>query len=582
MSDVVLSAALRSNLFSLQNTQDSIDVTQLRLATGKKVNSALDNPQNFFAAQSLSNRASDLSRLLDGIGQSISTIQAADEGITGLTSLIEQADSLASSALEASSSAATSARVTGNVALTSYEHSDGAGSISFNFTDSNGKAIDVADVDAGGSVFSVSGTTVSFTLADGNTINDIINNINKLEDTDGNKLVQAKLTDGGFLEIETLITGTSARVAIKDDTGQTQSAALAGKLGFSNQAVNTSTPANAVAFNIRASAAVSSGALYKSSTEIADRSTTLDNLLRAAGSNGTVDDQVLTLTANAGDTHSINVGVNGGAARSFAVTTTTTLQQFIDAVNNDAALNSQIEASFDENTGQLTFSALSGSVTSIEFSTTGTEGGAADGATQTEIDFGFGSGGALTSAAAANGTSTSSSVETVLFGAGGGDIAQAQKDFNKVLAQIDALVADSGYRGVNLLNGDDLVTTFNEDRTNQLTTEGGDFTSSGLGISQAAFSTTNNINTSLTQVRAALESVRAFGSSIANDLAIMQTREDFTKGMIDELDEGADKLTIADQNEEAANLLALQTRQQLGTTALSLAAQSQQAVLRLF
>jgi flagellin len=582
MSDVVLNAALRSNLSSLQLTQSLIDVTQQRLSTGKKVNSALDNPQNFFAAQSLSNRASDLSRLLDGIGQSISTIQAADEGITGLTSLIEQADSLANSALEASSSAATSARVTGNVSLTSYEHSDGAGSISFNFTDSNGKAIDVADVDAGGSVFSVSGTTVSFTLADGNTINDIINNINKLEDTDGNKLVQAKLTDGGFLEIGTLVTGTNARVAIKDDTGQTESATLAGKLGFSNQAVNTSTPVDAVAFNIQASAAVSSGALYKSSTEIADRSTTLDGLLRAAGADGTVDDEVLTLTANAGDTHFINVGVNGGSARSFEVTTTTTVQQFIDAINNDAALNSQIEASFDENTGQLTFSALSGSVTSIEFSTTGTEGGAGGGATQTAIDFGFGSGGALTSAAAGDGLTTTSSVETVLFGAGGGDIAQSQKDFNKVLAQIDALVADSGYRGVNLLNGDDLVTTFNEDRTNQLTTEGGDFTSSGLGISQAAFSTTNNINTSLTQVRAALESVRAFGSSIANDLAIMQTREDFTKGMIDELDEGADKLTIADQNEEAANLLALQTRQQLGVTALSLAAQSQQAVLRLF
>jgi len=386
------------------------------------------------------------------------------------------------------------------------------------------------------------------------------------------------------LEIGTLVTGTNARVAIKDDTGQTESAALAGKLGFSNQAVNGAAATGDVAFNIRASASVSSGALYKSATEIADRSTTLDGLLRAAGADGTVNDQVLTLAGGTGsDTYSIDIGVNGGTARQFAVTTTTTVQQFIDSVNNDAALNSQIEASFDETTGQLTFTAKSGDVTSIEFNTTATEVGSDGSAPNTTIDFGFGSGGALAAAAGAgDGATVSSNVETVLFGAGGGDIAQSQKDFNKVLAQIDALVADSGYRGVNLLNGDDLVTTFNEDRTNQLTTEGGDFTSSGLGISQAAFSTTNNINTSLTQVRAALESVRAFGSSIANDLAIMQTREDFTKGMIDELDEGADKLTIADQNEEAANLLALQTRQQLGVTALSLAAQSQQAVLRLF
>mgnify|MGYP001243072208 CR=1 FL=1 len=97
-SDVVLSAALRNNLLSLQNTQRNIHTTQLRLATGLKVNSALDNPQNFFTAQSLNNRASDLSRLLDGIGQSIRTIEEADKGVTALTNLVEQAQSIVSSA----------------------------------------------------------------------------------------------------------------------------------------------------------------------------------------------------------------------------------------------------------------------------------------------------------------------------------------------------------------------------------------------------------------------------------------------------------------------------------------------------
>jgi flagellin len=91
-SDVVLTAALRSNLLSLQNTQSAIDTTQFRLATGRKVNSALDNPQSFFAAQALNNRASDLTRLLDGIGQSIQVIKAADNGVTALTKLVEQAD----------------------------------------------------------------------------------------------------------------------------------------------------------------------------------------------------------------------------------------------------------------------------------------------------------------------------------------------------------------------------------------------------------------------------------------------------------------------------------------------------------
>ena len=97
-SDVVLTAALRNNLLSLQNTQNSIDTTQFRLATGRKVTSALDGPQSFFAAQTLNNRASDLTRLLDGIGQSIQVIRAADNGVTALTTLVEQADSLAANA----------------------------------------------------------------------------------------------------------------------------------------------------------------------------------------------------------------------------------------------------------------------------------------------------------------------------------------------------------------------------------------------------------------------------------------------------------------------------------------------------
>jgi flagellin-like hook-associated protein FlgL len=76
--------------------------------------------------------------------------------------------------------------------------------------------------------------------------------------------------------------------------------------------------------------------------------------------------------------------------------------------------------------------------------------------------------------------------------------------------------------------------------------------------------------------------VRSFGSTLANNLSIIQARRDFTESTINTLQAGADDLTVADQNEEGANLLALQTRQTLGVTSLSLASQSQQAVLRLF
>jgi flagellin-like hook-associated protein FlgL len=102
MSDIVLSAGVRSNLLQLQQTSDLITQTQTRLATGKKVNSALDNAINFFTAQGLDNRANDLSSLLDSMSNAINTIQAANNGITAITKLVQSQQSLASLALQTS------------------------------------------------------------------------------------------------------------------------------------------------------------------------------------------------------------------------------------------------------------------------------------------------------------------------------------------------------------------------------------------------------------------------------------------------------------------------------------------------
>src|ERR1700732_556036 len=99
-SQVTLSAGVRQNLLALQNTAALLATTQQRLATGKKVNSALDNPSNFFTSQSLGNRATDLSSLLDSIGQAQQTLTAADQGITSLTSLVQSAKSIANQALQ--------------------------------------------------------------------------------------------------------------------------------------------------------------------------------------------------------------------------------------------------------------------------------------------------------------------------------------------------------------------------------------------------------------------------------------------------------------------------------------------------
>ena len=105
INDITLTSSMRSNLLSLKNTSALLDRTQERLSTGKKVNSAIDNPLSYFTAQSLNARASDLNNLLDSMGQAVQTIKAADEGITTLTSLVEQAKSIADQAFSASKEA---------------------------------------------------------------------------------------------------------------------------------------------------------------------------------------------------------------------------------------------------------------------------------------------------------------------------------------------------------------------------------------------------------------------------------------------------------------------------------------------
>src|SRR6195256_1217961 len=101
MSGIVLSASVRQNLLSLQSTADLLATTQNRLSTGRKVNTALDNPTNFFTAQSLDNRASDISNLLDSIGNGVQVLQAANTGLTSLQKLVDSAKSIANQVLQA-------------------------------------------------------------------------------------------------------------------------------------------------------------------------------------------------------------------------------------------------------------------------------------------------------------------------------------------------------------------------------------------------------------------------------------------------------------------------------------------------
>ncbi len=157
--------------------------------------------------------------------------------------------------------------------------------------------------------------------------------------------------------------------------------------------------------------------------------------------------------------------------------------------------------------------------------------------------------------------------------------------YTALLTQIDQLASNSGLNGINLLNGDNLTVKLNETSTSTVTITGVTDTANGaLAINAAAnnWATGTDISTASTQLSAALVTVRSQAQALSSNLATVQVRQDFTKAMVNTLNTGADGLTLADSNEEGANLLALQTRQQLSSTALSLAAQSDQNVLRLF
>ncbi|MGY4513746.1 DUF1522 domain-containing protein [Bradyrhizobium sp. USDA 3650] len=116
MSGIVLSSSVRQNLLSLQSTADLLATTQSRLSTGKSVNSALDNPTNFFTAQSLDNRASDINNLLDGIANGVQVLQAANTGITSLQKLIDSAKSIANQALQTTVGYSTKSNVSTTIA----------------------------------------------------------------------------------------------------------------------------------------------------------------------------------------------------------------------------------------------------------------------------------------------------------------------------------------------------------------------------------------------------------------------------------------------------------------------------------
>jgi flagellin len=156
--------------------------------------------------------------------------------------------------------------------------------------------------------------------------------------------------------------------------------------------------------------------------------------------------------------------------------------------------------------------------------------------------------------------------------------------FDSLLAQIDQLAGDAGFDGINLLKGDTLKIDFNETGSSSLSIAGTTVTAAGLGLAAAqnTWQTNKDINDSLDDLKVALTRLQTQASVFSSNASLVEARHEFTSSMIDTLKDAADNLLVADTNEEGAALLALQARQELSTTALSLAAQADSSVLRLF
>jgi len=170
-------------------------------------------------------------------------------------------------------------------------------------------------------------------------------------------------------------------------------------------------------------------------------------------------------------------------------------------------------------------------------------------------------------------------------------IANYKEQFDAIIGEIEKVVKDASYQGVNLLTGGKLTITFNESRSHSFDVQGDDVVAE-MAITKAATkwvedadndkTIADGIDATLTEISKAVDYLRSYSTKLGNNVTVIETRQNFTDAMINVLETGSDNLVLADMNEESANYLALQTRQQLAINSLSLAAQSAQSILSLF
>ncbi|MDR3500562.1 MAG: hypothetical protein P4L72_15210 [Parvibaculum sp.] len=314
--------------------------------------------------------------------------------------------------------------------------------------------------------------------------------------------------------------------------------------GLNNRASDLSTLQDSMSLSVQTITAASQG--IDAITKLVAQAKSTANQALQATNTATTYSGAVTASKVTGSAKTLSIQVGSGSA----------IKVTLAAGSSAGAIASAVNASTTAHAAGVTAKASGGS---ISFSvSTGDKLTISNGTTAAI-------GGSLTSSNGVNNTKT------------------YLNQYNALLSQIDQQASDASFNGVNLLqSGTSLTTTFNEKGTSKQVINGFNASSSGLGLSAATdWSTSTNINSSIASLDAATSSLRAQSTAFGNNLSVVQNRQSFTSNLITTLQTGASNLTLADTNTEGANLLALQTRQSLSTTALGISNSAEQGILKI-
>jgi flagellin len=610
INDIQLTAGMRQNLASLQNTVSLLNRTEQRLASGNKVNSAIDDPTSYFTAQALNTRASLIDSLKNGMGQAIETVQAANKGITAITSLIAQAKGIAQAAQSAPASTGFS---TVSVAMATAVAGD-----TLTLTDGT----NTATLTAGPTAAAVTNYN-SFTMtldgaaniAAGNKVT--VNGVDFTATVPSTSVgsVSVAIGNSGITAGETITVGTHTLTATASATpGAGEFTVTGNKANDTTSLMNAINGIEAGAYSASsvsgtvtisagtsplAAGTVSTGAVYADMAATNNIVTApLTSTQFAFTANGISDATNLRakLSSYFGSAYTFGgAGTNQitVAANSSALTSTTVVQDntsIATAASTSSTpgvlATNEFQATGNNTVDAINLANLINNVTStsnggfsaalVALHNEGYTAVASNGVVTLSKALGTTAAGNVTEA---SNVTASSATMTRADVAASSQLSALQDQYNSMLTQLTALATDSGYQGLNLLNTDNLTVQF---ESTSMTVNGFNASASGLGITNATWANGGSIAGDITKLDAASTTLSNDASALSGNLSVITVRQDFSTNMINTLTDGSNQLVQADTNEEGANMLMLQTRQSLGTTALSLSSQAAQSVLRLF